>query len=154
MVIISYSSDKLRERRWHTVGCMVLSFICSIVCLTVTKSTPRYAMLCFYIGGLYTAVVSILNWAAEEMAFPDQKRSVVLAFVNSWGNLSIIWGSRLWPSKQNPQYRTGFTTVAAMTAGGAILAGVMPILFSYLPKEPATKAERKLGAGEEACSTT
>jgi len=115
MLLVSTSSDYFRERRWHTVGCLILAFICSIVCLTVVDAKPRYGMLCFYISGLYTAVASILNWAAEKMSSPNQKRSMVLAFINSWGNLSIIWGSRLWPSAESPSYKTGFSTVAGMT---------------------------------------
>ncbi|KAH7024769.1 major facilitator superfamily domain-containing protein [Microdochium trichocladiopsis] len=144
MVILSTSSDHFRERRWHTVGCMLLAFVCSIVCLTTTAAAARYAMLCFYIGALYTGIAQILNWTSEAMALPDQKRSVALAFVNSWGNLSIIWGSRLWPSGESPGYKTGFTAVAVFTGFAAVLASVMPYLFSLLPKEPRTKAERDL----------
>lgn len=83
MVILSASSDYFRERSWHTSGALTIAFICSIVCLTTTASTTRYAMLCFYIAGLYTGIAQILNWTSEEMALPNQKRSVALAFVNS-----------------------------------------------------------------------
>jgi predicted MFS family arabinose efflux permease len=144
MVLVSTSSDRLGSRRWHTCFCMSMALICSIVCVTTTAANVRYAMLCFYVGGLYSSVAQILNWASEEMSYPNQKRSVALAFVNSWGNLSIIWGSRLWPSAQSPGYLTGFATVAGMTGFGAILAATMPIMFKYLPKLPNTKAERDL----------
>ena len=145
MLIISYSSDKTGDRRWHTTGCLSVCLICSIVCITVTNASARYAMLCFYIGALYTGIVQILNWTSEEMCLPDEKRSVALAFVNSFGNLSIIWGSRLWPSNESPAYKKGFTAVAAMSASGAILAASSTVLFKYLvPKVPKTKAERDL----------
>ena len=78
------------------------------------------------------------------MALPDQKRSVALAFINSWGNLSIIWGSRLWPSAQSPGYKLGFSTVAAMTGFGTIMAILMPLGFRMLPKTPMTRVEREL----------
>jgi hypothetical protein len=78
------------------------------------------------------------------MALPDQKRSVALAFINSWGNLSIIWGSRLWPSAQSPGYKLGFSTVAAMTGVGTLMAVLMPLGFRMLPKIPMTRAEREL----------
>ena len=153
MVILSTSSDYFRDRRWHTVLCMAIALICSAVCLGTTAATTRYAMLCFYIGGLYTGIAQILNWTSEEMALPDQKRAVSLAFVNSWGNLSIIWGSRLWPSTQSPGYRLGFTTVAVMTGVGGIIAAIMPIGFRRLPKEPMTKAERDLIAVQAVIAT-
>lgn len=150
MVILSASSDYFRNRRWHIIASMGIGIICAIVCVTVQDGTTRYAMLCFYIGGIYTAIAQILNWASEEMALPDQKRSVVLAFVNSFGNLSIIWGSRLWPSSQSPGYPTGFTAVASMAGAGAVMAFFMPYAFKLLPKEPMTKAERDLLARERA----
>lgn len=144
MVILSTSSDRYRERRWHITGCMTLGFICSIVLVTVSNVKAHYAMLCLYIGGIYTAIALILNWTSESMALPDQKRSVALAFVNSFGNLAIIWGSRLWISAESPKYTTGFTAVGAMTGASALIAASIPILFKFLPKEPATKAERDL----------
>lgn len=150
MVILSTSSDYFRNRRYHIIVSMGIGFICAIVCLTVHDAKTRYAMLCFYIGGIYTAIAQILNWASEEMALPDQKRAVVLAFVNSFGNLAIIWGSRLWPSGQSPGYPTGFTAVSTMAAVGAVMAFVMPFGFKLLPKEPMTKAERDLIARERA----
>lgn len=153
MVILSTSSDYFRDRRWHTAVALGIAFICSCVCLTTTAGIIRYAMLCFYIGGLYTAIAQILNWTSEEMALPDQKRSVALAFINSWGNLSIIWGSRLWPSAQSPGYRLGFSTVAAMTGVGTIMAIVMPFGFRMLPKTPMTRAERELMAEDGAEET-
>ncbi|CAH0055607.1 unnamed protein product [Clonostachys solani] len=149
MVIVCTSSDYLRNRNWHIFGCLTVGLICSIVCVTTTDPKPRYAMLCFYIGGIYAAVALILNWTSEEMALPDQKRSVALAFVNSWGNLSIIWGSRLWKTAENPVYNTGFTTTACLAALGAILAAALPFAFKYLPKEPMTKAERELLAAQQ-----
>ncbi|KAH7035773.1 uncharacterized protein B0I36DRAFT_361102 [Microdochium trichocladiopsis] len=107
-------------------------------------NTARYAMLCFCIGALYTSSAQILNWVSEAMALPDQKPSVALAFVNSWGNLSIIWGSRLWPSGESLGYKTGFTAVVIFTRFAVILVSVMPYFFSLLPKEPRTKVKRGL----------
>ncbi|KAF1999816.1 hypothetical protein P154DRAFT_620745 [Amniculicola lignicola CBS 123094] len=60
----------------------------------MVSATPRYVMLCFYVAGIYSGIPLILGWTAEEMASPNQKRSVALAFVSSFGTLAIIWGSR------------------------------------------------------------
>jgi len=149
MLILAYSSDKFQDRRWHTTGCLAACFICSIVCLTTTAAAPRYAMLCFYIGVLYTGTVQILSWVAEEIPRPDEKRSVALALVNSLSTLSNQWGSRLWPKTQSPGYRTGFTAVASLTGAATVLAALVPILLRYItPKEPWTKAERDFVASE------
>lgn len=150
MVIASFTSDYFQDRRRHIIGCMLTCFVSCIVCLTVTNEKVRYAMLCFYIGGIFAAVSQILNWTSHTFSLPDQKRSVAIAFVNSFGNLSSLWGSRLWPSAQGPTYTMGFATIAGMTGVASILAFSMPYMFKLLPKEPATKAERDLLARQAA----
>lgn len=147
MLILAYSSDKFQDRRWHTTGCLAVCFICSIVCLTTTAAAPRYIMLCFYIGVLYTGTVQILSWVAESLPRPDEKRSVAIALVNSLSTLSNQWGSRLWPKTQSPGYRTGFTVVASLSGAATVLAALVPVLLKYImPKEPLTKAEREFVA--------
>ncbi|KAK2756356.1 vitamin H transporter [Colletotrichum kahawae] len=119
LVVLSCTADKTRDRRWHITGCMGLSFVCTIVCVTVSNPKVVYAMLCFYIA-------------------------VVVALVNSVGNLSAVYGSRLWPSTDGPRFVKGFATTGAFTGFGTILAALIPIIFSYLPKEGRTKAEREI----------
>lgn len=138
MVLILASSDYFQDRRWHTMGCMLVGVITTVVCLTVPTARVQYAMLCFYVAGIYSGITLILNWTAESMPTPNQKRSVALAFVNSFGNLAIIWGSRLWISSQAPRYHTGFSAVLGMTAGAAVIAFLMPWLF----KIPAIKLNK------------
>ena len=101
-------------------------------------------MLCFYIAGLYTALPLILNWVSETIALPGEKRAVVVALVNSIGNLSSVFGSRLWPSTEAPRFTTGFVTVGAFTGFGAVLAASISILLHFLPKEGQTKAEKAI----------
>ncbi|KAI8238796.1 putative transporter [Colletotrichum sp. SAR 10_98] len=144
LVVLSYTADKTRDRRWHITGCMGLSFICTIVCVTVSNPKVVYAMLCFYIAGLYTSLPLMLNWTSETIALPAEKRAVVVALVNSVGNLSAVYGSRLWPSSDGPRFVKGFATTGAFTGFGTILAALIPIIFSYLPKEGRTKAEREI----------
>lgn len=101
-------------------------------------------MMCLLVAGLYTGLPLILNWASESIPFPDQKRSVAIAFINSFGHLAIIYGSYLWPSTNAPQHLLGFATVAAVCALGAIIAALFPFMVKLLPKQPGTMAERKL----------
>lgn len=148
LVVLSFTADKTGDRRWHIAGCLCLSFICTIVCIAVSNATVLYAMLCFYIAGLYTALPLILNWASEVIALPAEKRAVVVAFVNSVGNLSAVYGSRLWPAADGPQFTTGFATTGAFTGFGTILAILIPVICTYLPKEGRTTAEREILARE------
>lgn len=144
LIVLSYTADRTRDRRWHVAGCFTLSFVCTIVCIAVSNSKVLYAMLCFYIAGLYTALPLILNWTSEVISLPAEKRAVVVALVNSVGNLSAVYGSRLWPASDGPAFVKGFATVGAFTGFGALLAAGIPVLLHYLPKEGRTKAEREI----------
>ncbi|KAI1440229.1 allantoate permease [Annulohypoxylon stygium] len=150
LVVLSWTADKTRDRRWHIAGCLGLSFICTIVCVTVSNAIVQYVMLCFYIAGLYTALPLILNWASEVIALPAEKRAVVVALTNSIGNLSAVYGSRLWPTSDGPQFVKGFATTGAFTGFGTLLAICIPIIFNYLPKEGRTQAELEILARDQA----
>ncbi|KAF7557258.1 hypothetical protein G7Z17_g820 [Cylindrodendrum hubeiense] len=89
LVVLSYTADRTGDRRWHITGCLCLSFVCTLVCITVNNPKVLYAMLCFYIAGLYTALPLILNWTSEVISLPAEKRAVVVALVNSIGTLIL-----------------------------------------------------------------
>lgn len=144
LVVLSWTADRTGDRRWHVAGCLGLSFVCTIVCIAVNNTIVLYVMLCFYIAGLYTALPLILNWTSEVVSLPAEKRAVVVAFVNSVGNLSAVYGSRLWPAADGPQFITGFATTGAFTGFGTLLAIAIPIMFKYFPAEGRTKAEREI----------
>ncbi|KAH7148213.1 allantoate permease [Dactylonectria macrodidyma] len=144
LIVLSYTADRSGDRRWHITGCLGLSFICTIVCIAVNNPKVLYAMLCFYIAGLYTALPLILNWTSETIALPAEKRAVVVALVNSIGNLSAVYGSRLWPASDGPAFIKGFATTGAFTGFGTLLAALIPVIVRYLPKEGRTKAEREI----------
>jgi predicted MFS family arabinose efflux permease len=157
MLALSYSSDKTQDRRWHIFGLFVVPIVACLVSLFVEQGAAKYAMMCFLIAGIYTAVPLILNWASEVVSFPAQKRSVSIAFINSFGHLSLIYGSYLWPSANAPRHVLGFSAVAALCGAAALLAMALPWIFKMLPKQPATRAERAILAADEdqrAASTT
>ncbi|CAI7653605.1 unnamed protein product [Penicillium glandicola] len=138
------TSDRLKNRQWHVVFGLSVAFISAIVCITVDWSdATRYAMVCFYIAGLYMTLPLILNWASELMSLPSEKRAVVIGMVNCFGSISSIYGSYLWPSSDAPRYLPGFITVSTFMGFGIVLGSTMPLIFRHLPKFP-TKAEREL----------
>lgn len=147
---LSYSSDKLQDRRWHNVGLFGLAAIACVVSAVVASNVAKYIMMCFLVAGLYTGLPLVLNWASESIPFPDQKRSVAIAMINSFGHLAIIYGSYLWPSANAPQHLVGFATLAAACALGVILSVAYPYIIKVLPTQRGTKAERELMASIEA----
>lgn len=149
LLILPYTSDKYRERRWHIVGGLSVAWISAIVGLSATNDKVRYAFMCLYIGGLYPTAPLILSWTSETLALPAEKRAVSIAITNSIGVSSALYSSYIWPSSDAPRYTTGFGCVIAFIGISIITAALIPIIFRYLPKY-STKAERELYNFEEA----
>ncbi|KAL6416033.1 uncharacterized protein AUP68_00242 [Ilyonectria robusta] len=143
MLVFSYTSDKSQDRRWHLTCLHLVAVAACLTTLFVSNDVVKYVMMCLFIGGLYTALPLILNWASECISYPTKKRSVAIAFINSFCNLSMIYGSYLWPSSDS-RHVLGFTTMASFCGAAALLSALVPVLLWLLPKKPATKAERDL----------
>lgn len=147
--IAAYSADRLQERRWHVTVALTVGFIASIVCVTVTSPVVRYAMLCFVVVGIWTALPLILAWMSGVINMPAEKRAICLAMVNAVGNLSSVYGSRIWPSTTAPHYTLGWAVTAAFLGGGAVIAALIPVVLKAIPYY-VTKAERELQERKEA----
>ncbi|KAM0228733.1 hypothetical protein ACHAPO_010483 [Fusarium lateritium] len=143
-VALSRTSDKCQDRRWHSVSLYGLSVMACIASALISSAVAKYVMMFLIVAGLYTGLPLMLNWTSETIPFPDHKRSVAIAFVNSFGHLAIIYGSYLWPSSNAPQHLVGFTTLASTCSFGCVIAVAAPWYFELLPQEPVTRAERNL----------
>ena len=143
LLVVPQLSDRFRDRRWHISACLTLAFVSAVICATVEKSAVQYTFICFLIAGVYTTLPLSLSWASETFALPAEKRAVAIALVNCVGSLSTFYGSYLWPDKDAPAYRRGFTAVACFSGCCALLAAFMPIIFKYLPKF-VTEAEMEI----------
>ena len=146
MLLLSISSDRFLDRHWHVTATLGLAFVSAVVLIATRNDSVRYGMICLYIAGLYTGVPLILNWTSETISLPPEKRAVVIALVNSVGNLSSVYGSRLWPSSDGPHYTKGFVVTATFTGAATLLAAMIPLALRLLPKEGVTKAEKEIRA--------
>jgi len=141
--IVAWSSDRHADRRWHIVGALTVGFAGSVVCAAVTQPVARYVMICFVAAGIWTALPLILSWTSGTITLPAEKRAVVLALVNAFGNFSSVYGSRIWPTRDSPKYHIGFGVTAGFLGAGMILAAAIPVLIKIVPYTP-TLAEREL----------
>ncbi|OLN87319.1 putative transporter C1683.12-like protein 11 [Colletotrichum chlorophyti] len=147
--VIAWSSDRNGERRWHVAAPLAVGFACSVVCAAVQTPIVRYVMICFVAAGIWSALPLILSWTSGVISLPPEKRAIVLAMVNAFGNFSSVYGSRIWPSKDSPAYHVGFGVTAAFLGAGSIIAVLLPI-FVKLVDWKGTKAEKELAAAQEA----
>lgn len=100
-------------------------------------------MLCFVAAGIWTALPLILAWVSSTINLPAEKRAICLAMINAVGNLSSVYGSRIWPSTTGPRYTIGWSVTAAFLGGGMVLALLIPVFIKMIPIR-LTKAEQEL----------
>ncbi|KAH7150228.1 putative vitamin H transporter [Dactylonectria estremocensis] len=141
--IVAWSSDRTGDRRWHITGALGVGFACSVVCVAVKTAVVRYVMICFIAAGIWTGVPLVMSWTSGVISLPAEKRAVVLALVNAFGNFSSVYGSRIWKTKDAPDYPIGFGVTAGFLGSGMILAALIPVVCRLLNYK-GTKAEREL----------
>jgi MFS family permease len=147
--IVAYSADRNNERRYHISAALALGFVCSIVCVAVDNTMVRYVMLCFVAAGIWTALPLILAWTSATINLPAEKRAICLAMVNAVGNLSSVYGSRIWPSTNGPRYTIGWAVTAAFLGGGMVVALLIPVVLKMVPVR-LTAAEKEIEEKKEA----
>ncbi|GJD04234.1 major facilitator superfamily transporter [Colletotrichum higginsianum] len=146
--VVAWSSDRHVERRWHVAAPLALGFACSVVCAAVQTPMVRYVMICFVAAGIWSALPLVLSWTSGVISLPPEKRAIVLAMVNAFGNFSSVYGSRIWPSRDAPAYHVGFGVTAAFLGAGMIVAVLMPLFVKWVDWK-GTKAEREVLAEEQ-----
>lgn len=147
LLVIPQISDRVQNRRWFVSGSFGLAFVSCVVIIATPgaqNSKLHYAFYCFYFSGIYTALPLTLNWASESAPYPKEKRAVMVAIISSVGNLSAIYGSRLWPKTTAPRYIMGFASMTSFTGFACLLAALVPFGFKYLKTTGRTKAEKEV----------
>lgn len=147
--IAAWSSDRHVERRWHTTGSLAVGFICSLICMAVRTPVVRYVMVCFVAAGIWSSLPLVLSWTSGVIALPPEKRAIVLAIVNAFGNLASVYGSRIWPSTDAPAYRLGFAVTAGFLGTGMVLAALVPPLCGLLNRWTASAGKRPVAGVED-----
>ncbi|KKY13793.1 putative major facilitator superfamily transporter [Diplodia seriata] len=114
---------------------LALGCVCAVVCAAVTHHVVRYVMTCFVAAGIWTALPLALAWISNTINTPPEKRAIVLALVNACGNLSSVYGSRIWPDRDEPDYRMGWGVTAGFLGAATVMVLVSPLVFRIPWKE-------------------
>lgn len=123
MLLVSRSSDRTGERRWHLFGSVVVG-AAGILLAIVGKQDLRLVILgmCFAVGGIMTVLP--VFWGLATGAFRGASEAAALAFINS---LALI-GGFVGPSVIGMlshwfgSIDAGMLLLAAVWLGGALLA--------------------------------
>ncbi|OJD29111.1 major facilitator superfamily transporter [Diplodia corticola] len=134
---------------------LALGCACAVVCAAVTHHVVRYVMTCFVAAGIWTALPLALAWISNTINAPPEKRAIVLALVNACGNLSSVYGSRIWPDRDAPDYRMGWGVTAGFLGAATVMVVISPVVFRIPFKELRVARSEESGearvedAGEE-----
>ncbi|KAI9148221.1 putative transporter [Paramyrothecium foliicola] len=127
LLIIVWSSDRRKERSFHTVGGVCLGIIGCVVMATSTNTQLRYgfAHVCMagvFVGGPLLAVLLAGNtpWKGT--------RSVMMG-VNGWSNIAGVIAGQIFKSKYAPRYEVPLIITIIIMACG--ICGLVFIKFMY-----------------------
>jgi MFS family permease len=144
-VCVSFNADRINDRRWHICAMLSFGFLAGLVCCVVQTPTVRYVMVCFLAAGIWSALPLCLAWVSNTIEVPTEKRAIVLATVNAFGNFSSVYGSRIWPSHGAPRYVIGFGVTTTFLGLGALIAATLPLLLKIIPVKVTEAEARAVG---------
>lgn len=120
--ITGYFADRHTKWRGVMLGAwMGVATICAIIICVVYNFKARYALLVIMASGLWASNGLSLSYASVTFAaMPQETRAISLAFINAMGNLAQIYGSYLFPSKDEPKYLMGFGVLSGLCFTGVV----------------------------------
>lgn len=130
-----YFNDKYPNFRGLVIAAwLAVSMTCSIIVCAVYNYTARYVLLIFMASGLMSGNALSLAYASSTFAPTRQEtKAVSLAFLNSLGNLSQIYGAYLFPAHDAPEYLMGFGVISGLCAVCVVLYSVAHALIRRYP---------------------
>lgn len=129
------SSDHFEERKYHICVFAGLGFVASVIAANLLNATVRYIMLCLMAAGIWTALPMVLTWTGNIIQWPREKRAISFATVNAIGNLSSVYGSRIWPDWDSPRHAIGFGVTAGFLGLAILLSLSLGFLFNRFPHD-------------------
>lgn len=125
MILLTRSSDKLRERTWHTIIPAALSGIGLLVAAYLPdKFGVSFVALCIAIAGVWGAYT--VFWAVPSSHFGGKAAAGTIAFINTWG----ILGGFVAPTVMG-LFRdlTGTTQGGLLSMVALVVCSIIALLF-------------------------
>lgn len=129
-----FSSDKHKERFWHIMVSLVISLVGFIICASTMNIAARYVSM-FLMFAVFGAFTTNLSWIASSIAKPPAKRSIAIALINAFSNVSSIYSSYFYPASSGPRYLEGMVCNIAFSAVGILAAIVTRLYLGYRNKK-------------------
>jgi MFS family permease len=125
MVLLSFTSDRFQERKWHVIGTSMLAGMFLLIVPQPGQSTVFWSVACFTcINGLLYGRFAVF-WALPSEILPPQVLGVGLGLINSIGALGGFLGPYLFGYVRSNT--SGFSLALTIAACLLLLAGLVTI---------------------------
>ncbi|KAG0140955.1 hypothetical protein CROQUDRAFT_725900 [Cronartium quercuum f. sp. fusiforme G11] len=131
ILLFSLSADYFNETIFHIAIPTMISGLAYAICIRVTTPMTRYGLLCIGFGVIHGAFPVVLAWLSREVRYPDTKRAICQAIVNSVGNSASIYGSFLWSTP--PKFVLGFSAATTFCLSCTASVAIACLLLSKFP---------------------
>jgi MFS family permease len=136
MVLVSRSSDRFRERRWHLAGLYLLGAL-GLVLSTVWANNPALALFSLCLATMGLIAIPPLFWNLPTALLSGVSAAAGLAIINSFANLSGFFGPAIvgWAVALTGGTASSILFLAATLVLGALMILAIPARLVNSPGE-------------------
>lgn len=123
MFVISWSSDRYKERGLHITALMVVATVMYALLATLPEDQlhGKYACVCIVVSCVYATYPPTHAWAANNFG-NETKRAIGMGLYTAIGNLGAIAGTWVYPSNEAPQFKKGHLVCMGLAIATAVLS--------------------------------
>lgn len=122
ILLITKSSDRFRERRWH-IGASLVAAALSLLATTVTPSSLAIGLAIFSVCGFFVLGSAIAYWSLPPTYLDRDAAAVGIATISSIGVIGGFVGPTIlgFAKDATGSFTLGIGIVAAITAAGGLV---------------------------------
>lgn len=129
-VAVSWSSGRFNERTWHITISKTVAIIGFVIGVATLNVGARYFAMCLFVGAVYGVNNINLAWTASIMGQTNEKKTVAIAIVNTFGNLSFVYTPYLWPDTDAPRFPMAMWSSVGFSAGTIVIAWTLRFILT------------------------
>jgi len=133
-LLVGWSSDRTKERRWHAALCMIIASLGLGLSVISHRTDLAVLMFCLAAVGMYGYLSAF--WSLPSSFLTGTAAAASIGLINSVGNLGGFFGPYAvgYISKRTH----GFTTGVLCLSASALMAGVLVLLLRRSKPEAKT----------------
>lgn len=132
---ISWSSGHFNERTFHIIGSKVAAILGFVICVSTLSVPARYVGIMIFVGSTYGVNNLTLGWASSVLGETNQKRAIVIALCNTFGNLASVYSPYLWPDSSAPRFVMAMTASVGFSVGVIVMALFLRFMLRRINKK-------------------